>query len=193
MVFDIFKNRKNIVTLLLSLVIAFVFWSLAKTNEVVVVESNLALQVKVRKDLIASSVTPDSIKLKIKAKKRQHNMLKKISPVVKCGHELPGTYKVGLSESKLSFPLLLGVEDYEILFPDSVSIELDSLIKTEVSITSVKGMVFEPDKVTLVGPKSLVSNIEYLSPDSIPKGSFTTVTIENPLIEVFPGKIRVRQ
>jgi hypothetical protein len=192
MAFDLFKNRKNIVTLLLSLIIAFVFWFLAKTNEVVVVERDLVLQVKVRKDLIVNSVTPYSIKLKIKAKKRQHNMLKKISPIIKLSFELPGTYKVGLSESKLSFPFLLGVEDYEILSPDSISIELDSLIKTEVSITSVKGMVFEPDKVTLVGPKSLVSNIEYLSPDSIPKGSFTTVTIENPLIEVFPGKIRVR-
>ncbi len=192
MAFDLFKNRKNIITLLLSLIIAFVFWSLAKTNEVVVIERNMALQIKVRKDLIVKSVTPDSIKVRIEAKKRQHNMLKKISPIIKFSFELPGTYKVGLEESKLSFPFLLGVEDYEILFPDSIRVELDSLIKTEVSITSVKGMIFEPDRVTLVGPKSLVSNIEYLSPDSIPKGSFTTVTIENPLIEIFPHKIRVR-
>lgn len=192
MAFDLFRNRKSIVTLLISLIIACIFWFLAKTNEVVVVERDLALQVKVRKDLIAKSVVPDSIKLKIEAKKRQHNMLNKISPIIKLPFELPGTYKVGLSENKLTFPLLLGVEDYEILFPDSISVDIDSLIKTEVSITSVKDMIFEPDKVTLVGPKSLVSNIEYLSPDSIPKGSFTTVTIENPLIEVFPSKIRVR-
>jgi hypothetical protein len=192
MAFDLFNNRKNIITLLISLIIAFIFWSLAKTNEVFVVEKYLSLQVKVRKDLIVKSITPDSIKLEIKAKKRQLNMLKKVSPIFEFEFELPGTYKVGLSENKLSFPFLLGIEDYEILSPDSISIELDSLIKTEVSITSVKGMVFKPDKVTLIGPKSLVSNIEYLSPDSIPKGSFTTVTIDNPLIEVSPGKIRVR-
>ncbi len=190
--FDLIKNRRNIITLLLSLIIAVILWSLAKTNEVVVIERNLALQIKTQKDLIVKSATIDSVKMRIKAKKRQHNMLKKISPIIKLSYEFPGTYKFRLDENKLSFPILLGVEDYEILSPDSIQLELDSLIKTEVSITSIKGMLFEPDKVTLLGPKSLVSNIEYLSPDSIPKGVFTTITIENPLIEVFPDKIRVR-
>ena len=191
--FDLIKNKRNIIALLLSLIIATILWSLAKTNEVVVIERVLALQIKTPKELIVKSVAPDSIEVRIKAKKRQHNMLKKISPMIKLSYHFPGTYKFGLDENKLSFPVLLGVEDFEILFPDSIQVELDSLIKTEVSITSVKDMVFEPDKVTLVGPKSLVSNIEYLSPDSIPKGAFTTITIGNPLIEVFPDKIRVRQ
>jgi hypothetical protein len=190
--FDLLNNKRNITALLLSLIIAVILWSLAKTNEVVVIERNLALQIKTPKDLIVKSSTVDSIKVRIKAKKRQHNILKKISPTIKLSYNFPGTYKLGLDENKLSFPVLLGVEDYEILSPDSIQLELDSLIKTEVSITSVKDMIFEPDKVTLVGPKSLVSNIEYLSPDSIPKGAFTTITIENPLIEVFPNKIRVK-
>jgi hypothetical protein len=191
--FDLINNKKNIIVLFLSLVIAVILWSLAKTNEVVVIERNLALQIKTPKNLIVKSATVDSIRVRIKAKKRQHNMLKKISPIIKLSYRFPGTYKLELDENKLSFPILLGVEDYEILFPDSIQLELDSLIKIEVRITSVKGMIFEPDNVTLVGPKSLVSNIEYLSPDSIPKGTFTTITIENPLIEVFPHKIRVRQ
>ena len=192
MAFDLVKNKRNIITFLLSLIVALILWSLAKTNEVVEVERNLALQIRTSKDLIVKNATTDSIKVKIKAKKRQHKMLKKISPIVKLSYGFPGTYKFKLDESKLSFPFLLGVENYDILFPDSIQVELDSLIKTEVSITSVKGMIFEPDKVTIMGPKSLVSNIEYLSPDSIPKGPFTTVTIENPLIEVFPDRIRVR-
>jgi hypothetical protein len=190
MAFDLITNKKYIITFLLSLIIAVVLWFLAKTNEVVVREKTLELQIKTPKDLIVKSTTPDSVKMRIKAKKR--NILKKISPVVILSYEFPGTYKFMLDESRLSFPFLQGVEDYEILSPDSIQIELDSLIKTEVSITSVKGMIFDPDKVTLVGPKSLVSNIEYLSPDSIPKGSFTTVTIENSLIEVFPDRIRVK-
>jgi hypothetical protein len=190
--FDLIKNKRNIITLLLSLIIAVILWSLAKTNEVVEIERNFALQIKTQKDLIVKSSSTDSVKMRIKAKKRQHNMLKKVYPIIKLPYEFPGTYKLKLDESKLAFPILLGVEDYEILSPDSIQVELDSLIKTEVSITSVKGMLFEPDKVTILGPKSLVSNIEYLSPDSIPKGAFTTITIENPLIEVFPNKIRVR-
>ncbi len=192
MAFELIKNKKNIITLLLSLLIAVALWFLARTNEVVVIERNLPLQIKTRKGLIVKNVMPDSINVKIKAKKRQHNMLKKVSPIIELSYDLPGTYNVMLDESKLSFPFLLGLEDYDILFPDSIQVELDSLVKTEVSITALQGMIFEPDKVTLLGPKSLVSNIEYLSPDSIPKGSFTTVTIENPLIEVFPDKIRVR-
>ena len=190
--FDLIKNKKNIITFILSLIIAVILWSLSKTNEVVVIERNLALQIKTKKDLVVTSSTIDSIKMRIKAKKRQHNVLKKISPIVKLSYAFPGTYKFRLDETNVSFPVLLGVEDYEILSPDSIQLVLDSLIKTEVSITSIKGMLFEPDKVTLLGPKSLVSNIEYLSPDSIPKGAFTTITIENPLIEVFPNKIRVR-
>lgn len=190
MAFDLISNKKYIITFLLSLIIAVILWFLAKTNEVVVSEKHLALKMKTPKNLIVKSATPDSVKVRIRAKKR--NLLRDITPVLKISYGSPGTYKFKLNKDKLSFPFLLGAEDYDILSTDSVRIELDSLIRTEVNITSVKDMVFEPGEVTIMGPKSLVSNIEYLSPDSIPKGSFTTVTIENPLIEVFPDKIRVK-
>jgi hypothetical protein len=193
MVFNLFKNKINIITFLASLIIGFVLWYFAKTNEVVLIEKKLKVQVKTAKTLIVKNVSADSIELEIRAKKRQLSMLKKFSPVINLPYGTPGIFKIALKESSLSFPALLGIEDYEIKSPDSIQIELDSLIRTEVSITSVKGMTFEPDKVFIVGPKSIVSNIEYLSPDSIPKGSFTTITIENSLIEVFPSRIRVKQ
>lgn len=195
MVFDLFKNKRNIITFLASLIIGFVLWYFAKTNEVVLVDRKLKVQIKTTKTLIVKNVSADSIEVKIRAKKRQHNILKlkNFSPVINLSYDTPGIFKIKLEESSLSFPPWLGIEDYEIKSPDSLQIELDSLIRTKVSITSVKGMTFEPDKVTITGPKSIVSNIEYLSPDSIPKGSFTTITIENPLIEVFPSKIRVKQ
>jgi len=190
--FDLFKNRRNIISLIASVVFAVLLWYYAKTNEIVVLDSTLMVQIKTPKNIIIKGTSSDSVKLRIRTKKRQHNILKKISPVIKLSYDFPGIYKFKLDESKLSFPVLLGIEDYEIQAPDSIQVELDSLIRTEVSITSVKGMAFEPDKVVIVGPKSMVSNIEYLSPDSIPKGIFTTITIGNPLIEVFPNKIRVR-
>ncbi len=192
MVFDLIKNKKNIIIFFLSLVIAGIFWLLAKTNETIIIERNFAFQIKTHKDLIVKSVTPDSIRMKIKAKKRQHNMLKNVAPVIELSCFSPGDYKFSLDETEISFPFLLGIEDYEVLFPDSVRMELDSLVEIEVSVTSVKGMIFEPGKVTLTGPKSLVSDVKYLSPDSIPKGSFTTITIGNPLIEVYPSRIRVK-
>jgi hypothetical protein len=195
MVFNLFKNKINIITFLASLIIGFVLWYFAKTNEVVLIEKKLKVQVRTAKTLIVKNVSSDSIEVEIRAKKRQLNILnlKSFSPVINLPYDIPGVFKIKLQESSLSFPALLGIEDYEIKSPDSLQIELDSLIRTKVSITSVRGMTFEPDKVTIVGPKSIVSNIEYLSPDSIPKGPFTTITIENPLIEVFPRKIRVRQ
>jgi hypothetical protein len=191
--FDLFKSRKNIVSFIASLILAVLLWYYAKTNEIVVVERTLPVQIKTPKNIILKGISSDSVKVRIKAKKRQHNMLKKISPVVKLSYDFPGIYKFRLDEDRLTFPVFLGIEDYEIQFPDSIQVELDSLIRTEVGITSVKGMSFEPDKVIIVGPKSMISNIDYLSPDSIPKGNFTTITIGNPLIEIFPSKIRVRQ
>ena len=193
MAFDLLSNKKNIIILFISLIIAFVLWSLAKTNETVIIERGFSFQIKTPANLVVKSVTPDSIEMRIKAKKRQHNLLKNVSPVIRLPHRFPGNYKLDLGKAEISFPFLLGIEDYDILFPDSIQVEIDSLIKTEVSITSVKGMSFEPSKVTLTGPKSLVSDIKYLSPDSIPKGSFTTITTGNPLIEVSPSRIRVRQ
>lgn len=192
MVFNLFKNKINIITFLASLIIGLVLWYFAKTNESVLIEKKLKVHIKTEKALIVKNVSSDSIELKIRAKKRLLN-LKNFSPVINLPYDIPGIFKIKLQESSLSFPALLGIEDYEIKSPDSLQIELDSLIRTEVSITSVKGMTFEPDKIFIVGPKSIVSNIEYLSPDSIPKGSFTTITIENPLIEVFPSRIRVKQ
>ena len=56
MVFDLVKNKKNIIAFLLSLIIALILWSLAKTNEVVEVERNLALQIKTSKDLIVKTL-----------------------------------------------------------------------------------------------------------------------------------------
>ncbi len=191
--FDLFKTRRNIISILVSVVIAIILWYYAKTNETIVIESTLMVQIKTPKNIIVKGVSADSIVLRIRAKKRQLNMLKKVSPIIKLSYDFPGIYKFKLEESKLSFPILLGIDDFEVESPDSIQVELDSLVRTEVSITSVKGKAFEPDKVTIVGPKSMVSNIEYLSPDSIPKGIFTTITIDNPLIEVFPNKIRVRQ
>ena len=193
MAFDLVNNRKNIVILFISLIIAFILWSLAKTNETIVIERDFAFQIKTPAGLVLKSVSPDSIGMRIRAKKRQHNILKNVSPVVRLPYRFPGDYKIGLEKAEISFPFLLGIEDYDVLFPDSIQVELDSLIRTEVSITSVKGMNFEPSKVMLTGPKSLVSDIKYLSPDSIPKGSFTTITTGNPLIEVSPSRIRVRQ
>jgi hypothetical protein len=193
MAFDLVNNKKNIIILLFSLIIAVILWSLAKTNETVVIERGFAFKIKIPTGLVVKSVMPDSIKMRIKAKKRQHNMLKNISPIIRLTYRFPGDYKFRLDETEIFFPFLLGIEDYNVVFPDSIKVELDSLIKTEVSITSVKGMIFEPSKVTLTGPKSLVSDVKYLSPDSIPKGSFTTITTGNPLIEVYPSRIRVRQ
>jgi len=193
MAFDLINNKKDIVILFVSLIIAVILWSLAKTNETIVIERNFAFQIKVPEKLVVKNVSPDSIVMRIEAKKRQHNMLKNISPIIKLPYSFPGDYKFRLDRAEVSFPFLLGIEDYDIVFPDSIKVELDSLVRTEVSITSVKGLIFEPGKVILTGPKSLVSDIEYLSPDSIPKGSFTTVTTGNPLIEVYPRRIRVRQ
>jgi hypothetical protein len=193
MAFDLINNKKNIIILLLSLIIAVILWSLAKTNETIVIERDFTFQVKTPTGLVVKGVMPDSIKMRIEAKKRQHNMLKNISPIIRLSYRFPGDYKFKLDETKISFPFLLGIEDYDVVFPDSIKVELDSLIKAEVSITSVKGMIFEPSKVTLTGPKSLVSDVKYLSPDSIPKGAFTTITTGNPLIEVYPSRIRVRQ
>jgi hypothetical protein len=193
MEFNLFKNRRNIILFMVSIIFAFLLWFYAKTNEIVVVERTLPVQIKTPKNIILKGVSPDSVTVKIKAKKRQHNMLNKISPVIKLLYDFPGIYKFRLDENILSFPAFLGIEDYEIQCPDSIQVEIDSLIRTKVGITSVKGMSFEPDKVIIVGPKSMVSNIDYLSPDSIPKGNFTTITIGNPLIEIFPSKIRVRQ
>jgi hypothetical protein len=191
MVFDLFRNKKNIISLITSIIIAVVLWYYAKTNEIVVIDSTLRLEVKTPKSIVLKEISSDSVKLRVVAKKRQQNMLKKVSPVINLSYDFPGIYKFKFNEEDLSFPLILGVEDYEILMPDSIQVVLDSLIETEVGITSVEGMTFEPGKITLKGPKSLVSNIQYLSPDSIPKGSFTTITIGNPLIEVFPSKIKV--
>ncbi len=191
--FNLFKNRRNIISFMASLILAVLLWYYAKTNEIVVVERTLPVQIKTPKNIILKSVSSDSVRIRIKAKKRQHNMLKKISPVIKLLYDFPGIYKFKLDENRLSFPVFLGIEDYEIQFPDSIQVEIDSLIRTKVGITSVKGMSFEPDKVIIVGPKSMVYNIDYLSPDSIPKGNFTTITIGNPLIEIFPNRIRVRQ
>lgn len=193
MAFDLLNNKKNIIILFISLVIAVILWSLAKTDETIVIERDFAFQIKTPAGLVVKSVMPDSIEMRIKAKKRQHNLLKNVSPVIRVPYRFPGNYKLSLEGTEISFPFLLGIEDYDVLFPDSIQVELDSLVKTEVSITSVKGMNFEPSKVTLTGPKSLVSDIKYLSPDSIPKGSFTTITTGNPLIEVYPSRIRVRQ
>jgi len=189
--FDFFKNRKNIISLIASIIFAVILWYYAKTNEVVVVDNTFMLEVKVPKNIILKEISADSVKLRVAAKKRQQNLLKKVSPVLTLPYDFPGIYKFKLDEKNLSFPILLGIEDYEIIIPDSIQVVLDSLIRTEVSITSVKGVIFEPGKVTLRGPKSIVSNIEYLSPDSIPEGTFTTITIGNPLIEVFPSKIKV--
>jgi hypothetical protein len=191
MAFDFFKSKRNIISLITSVVLAVIFWYYAKTNEVVVIDNSLMLEVKVPKNIILKEISTDSVKLRVEAKKRQQNILKKVSPVLTLTYDFPGIYKFKLDEKDLSFPILLGIEDYEILMPDSIQVVLDSLVRTEVSITSVKGMVFEPGKVILSGPKSVVSNIEYLSPDSIPGGIFTTVTISDPLVEVFPSKIKV--
>ena len=189
--FDFLKNRRNIISLIFAIVFAVILWYYAKTNEVVVVDNTLMLEVKSPKNIILKDISADSVKLRVAAKQRQQNLLKKVSPVLTLPYDFPGIYKFKLDEKDISFPVLLGIEDYEIIVPDSIQVVLDSLIKTEVSITSVKGIDFEPGKVTLRGPKSIVSNIEYLSPDSIPEGVFTTITIGDPLIEVFPRKIKV--
>ena len=189
--FDFLNNRRNIISLMFSIVFAIVLWYYAKTNEVVLVDNTLMLEVRSPKNIVLKDISADSVKLRVAAKQRQQNLLKKVSPVLTLPYDFPGIYKFKLDEKDISFPVLLGIENYEIIVPDSIQVVLDSLVKTEVSITSVKGIDFEPGKVTLRGPKSIVSNIEYLSPDSIPEGIFTTITIGNPLIEVFPRKIKV--
>lgn len=189
--FDLFKNRKNIIAIILSLIIAFLLWFYAKTNETLVAERKFKLRVETPNNLIVKSFSSDSIQIRVKAKKRQHKILSNISPSVILPSSSPGIHKFKLEEDQIYFPFWLGVEDYEIQAPDSLQVELDSLIRTEVRITSIKDLSFEPDKVTVEGPKSFVSNIGYLSPDSIPQGPFTTITIEDSLVNVFPSRIKV--
>jgi hypothetical protein len=68
MAFDLLSNKKNIIILFISLIIAFVLWSLAKTNETVIIERDFSFQIKTPANLVVKSVTPDSIEMRIKAK-----------------------------------------------------------------------------------------------------------------------------
>ncbi|MEO0293503.1 MAG: hypothetical protein ABIN61_04680 [candidate division WOR-3 bacterium] len=194
MAFEFLSNKKisNIFTFLISLFIATISWYFAKTNEIISIEKKLKLQMKVKQYLIVKNSSVDSVEIKIRAKKRQFDLIrtKKISPILILPFDKPGIFKIKLEERNMTFPSWLGIEDFIVKAPDSIKIEIDSLIEKKVNLTPVREMVFLPQKVTIIGPKSLISNIEYLSPDSIPKGFITTITIENPLIKVYPNKIK---
>jgi hypothetical protein len=75
--------------------------------------------------------------------------------------------------------------------PDSITLKVTGKIRLQRIL--IKGIKSDPEKVTVKGPKSIIKDINYLFPDSIPVGNITTITLENKLIRVIPDRIRIKR
>ncbi len=193
MEFNILTSKKNIISIFISLLLGIVFWYYAKTDSVVTIQRKYPLKIESLDYLITKSVSSDSITLEITAKIRVQRILRTVVPIIAVPNKQPGSLQMAIKKEELIFPAWLKVMNYQIVEPDSIKINLDSLIQKKVKIASVKGIEFAPNVVIIKGPKSLIKNIDYLSPDSIPTGRITTITVSNKLIEVMPHKIWVKK
>jgi hypothetical protein len=117
----------------------------------------------------------------------------RISPIIKIPENNPGFQTIHLKKENLRFPAYLRVKNFEIVEPDSIIIRIDSIVEKEVTIILSKGINCIPEKVTIRGPKSFIRDIKYLSPDSIPVGDITTITLGTKFIKVIPDKIKIER
>ncbi len=186
-----YNIRKNIAPIIISLVLGIAFWFYAKTDATVTNRIKYPVRIKTSKNLILTNSSSDSITLEVTGKVRLQSMLQSIIPKIRIPNKQPGLITIQLEKKVFIFPAYLRIKDFKIVSPDSIRIQLDSLIFKDVRIILSKGLSSNPEKVTIRGPKSFIKDINYLSPDSIPSGNITTITIENKLIRVIPNRIRI--
>lgn len=188
-----YNIRKNIAPILIALIIGIAFWFYTKTDAIITNRIKYPVKIKTTESLIMTNASPDSITLKVTGKIRLQRLLKRVTPTIKVPKCSPGFQTIYLEENDLKFPAYLRVKDFEIIDPDSITIRLDSIIEKKVIIILIKGIKSDPEKVTIKGPKSIIKDINYLFPDSIPVGNITTITLENKLIRVIPDRIRIKR
>lgn len=190
---QIYNLRKNIIPILIAFVIGIAFWFYAKTDAIVTNKIKYPVKINTHKNLIMTESFPDSVTLSITGKIRLLRLLMRISPIVKIPKNNPGFQTIHLKEENLRFPAYLRIKNFEIIEPDSIIIRIDSIVEKEVTIILSKGISSNPDKATIRGPKSIIRDINYLSPDSIPVGDITTITLGTKLIRVIPDKIKIER
>lgn len=190
---QIYNLKKNIIPILIAFVIGIAFWFYAKTDTIVTNKIKYPVGIKTHKNLIMTESFPDSITLSITGKIRLLRLLMRISPIIKITKNNPGFQTIHLKKENLRFPAYLRVKNFEIIEPDSIIIHIDSIVEKEVTIILSKGISSIPDKVIIRGPKSIIRDINYLSPDSIPVGDITTITLGTKLIKVVPDKIKIEK
>lgn len=190
---QIYNLRKNIIPILIAVVIGVTFWFYAKTDAIIIKKIKYPVEIKTNEDFIMTESFPDSITLSITGKIRLLSLLTKITPIIRFPANNPGFHTINLKKEDLRFPAYLRVKDFEIIEPDSIIIRIDSIVEKEVAIILSKGINSDPEKVTIRGPKSIIKDVNYLSPDSIPVGDITTITLGNKLIKVIPNRIKIKR
>ena len=190
-IIKIYNNIKNITPIIASFIMGISFWFYAKTDTTITSLIKYPVKVNPPHHLIMTNAFPDSITLKVTGKIRLQWILRSISTIIKIPSKHTGLQTIQLKKQNLRFPAYLRLKNYEIVDPDSIKIRLDSLIQKEVKIILSRGLRSDPEKVIIKGPKGIIKDINYLSPDSIPTGNLTTITLENRLINVFPNKVRI--
>lgn len=190
---QIYNIRKNIAPILIALIMGIAFWFYTKTDATITNRIKYPVKIKTTESLIMTNASPDSITLKVTGKIRLQRLLQRVTPTITVPKCSPGFQTIYLEENALKFPAYLRVKDFEIIDPDSITIRLDSIIEKKVIIILIKGIKSDPEKVIIKGPKSIIKDINYLFPDSIPVGNITTITLENKLIRVIPDRIRIKR
>jgi len=189
----IYNDRKSIIPIIIALLLGIAFWFYAKTDSVVTTKAKYPVEFITHKNLILIETSTDSVTLKIKGKLRLQQMLRTISPRIKVSYNYPGVLTIPVEKNTLIFPAWLKIKDFTIIEPESIKVHLDSIAFKKVKVILSKGLESDPQKITIKGPKSLIKDIDYLSPDSIPTGNITTITIDNKLIEVKPNRVRIKR
>ena len=189
-----FYNRiRNLAPLIISLSLGTAFWFYAKTDSVITTYMKFPIKVETSRNLIVTTISPDSLTLRVTGKLRLQQILQNTVPRIKASYNHTGMFTIALEENSLRFPVWLRVKEFDIIEPDSIKIHLDSLIQKKIPVILIEGLHSSPGEVTIKGPRSIIENISYISPDSIPKGNITTITIVDKLIEVKPHRIRIKR
>lgn len=193
MAFNIFRKRKNIYLAIISIILGIFIWYYARTDAVITDEKGFSYIFKTPPHLIVKESRPDSIILEVKAKVRVHRFIRKVKPTINIKERKTGTQVLNLERDNIIFPVWVNILDYKIIRPETLVVTVDSLVEKKVPLITIGEINFEPKEITLRGPKTLLNDINYLSPDSIPKGEITTVTVKNKLVEVYPRKLRIQK
>lgn len=187
------RNIKNVSFIFLSIILGGAFWYYAKTDTTVTTTMKLPLKVIPPPGYVIIKQIPDSITLKLSTKLRTRNILKKVSPIIALEEVKNDEFTEKLKKDILKFPVWLRIKNYEIIESEELLIEMDTSISKKVRVIIPGGVEFVPEEVTIKGPEKMIRNINHVSPDSLPSGNTTTITIKNKFISVKPRFINIVQ